>query len=73
MAHTRDLDSTLELLADPYHFVSAKAAELGADVFEARILLENTLCMRGAEAARVFYDDSRFSRSHAAPEPLWHR
>lgn len=70
MAHTRDLDNTLELLADPYRFISTQSAELGADVFEARILLENTLCMRGAEAARLFYDDSRFTRSNAAPEPV---
>jgi len=70
MAHARDLDSTLDLLADPYHFISESAEELGADVFEARILLENTLCMRGAAAARVFYDESRFSRENAAPEPV---
>lgn len=63
-------DSTLALLRDPYRFVSRRAAELGDDVFETRLLLRRTTCMTGAEAAGVFYDLARFQRAGAAPPPL---
>lgn len=63
-------DSTLALLRDPYRFVSRRAADLGDDVFETRLLLRRTTCMTGAEAAGVFYDLTRFQRAGAAPPPL---
>lgn len=66
----KSADSTLALLRDPYRFVSRRAAELGDDVFETRLLLRRTTCMTGAEAARIFYDPARFQRAGAAPPPL---
>lgn len=63
-------DSTLALLADPYRFIGRHAAALGSDVFEAGVFLQPTLCMTGVEAAALFYDDTRFVRRDAAPEPL---
>lgn len=66
----KSADSTVTLLRDPYRFVSRRAAELGEDVFETRLLLRRTTCMTGAEAAGVFYDPERFRRAGAAPPPL---
>lgn len=63
----RHLESTLALWADPYRFISRRARAFGSDVFEARILLERTLCLTGAEAAELFYDPVRFSREQATP------
>ena len=63
-------DSTLAWLADPYRFIGRTCAELGADVFEARLLLRPTLCMSGARAAEAFCDLVRVQREGAAPEPL---
>lgn len=63
----RSLDSTAALYADPYGFIAERAREHGSDVFQARILLQPTLCMTGPEAARLFYDESRFTRVGAAP------
>jgi fatty-acid peroxygenase len=59
-------DSTIALLKDPYKFISKRCRELHSDVFVTRILLKRTICMSGAEAARLFYDPSRFIR-HGAP------
>ncbi|MDN4175696.1 cytochrome P450 [Nocardioides sp. SOB77] len=70
LSELKSADSTLALLRDPYRFVSRRAAELGAHVFETRLLLRRTTCMTGAEAARVFYDPTRFQRDGAAPPPL---
>ncbi len=61
------IESTLALLRDPYGFISKGCRRHGSDVFEARILLKPTICMLGADAARLFYDPRRFARRRAAP------
>jgi len=63
-------DCSLALLADPYRFISAQCRRFDSDVFEARILLERSVCMSGPAAAELFYDTARFTRVGAAPEPL---
>lgn len=61
------LDSTLALAREGYLFISNRCERLGTDVFQTRLALEKTICMRGEDAARVFYDTTRFKRSGAAP------
>jgi fatty-acid peroxygenase len=60
-------DATIALLRDGYDFIRNRCRELETDVFMTRIGLEQTICMRGADAARLFYDTERFQRSGAAP------
>ncbi len=50
-----------------YRFVSNECERLNTDVFATRLLMPKTICMRGADAARLFYDDERFQRSGACP------
>lgn len=64
------IDSTAALLAKPYDYVRETCARLGSDLFESRLLLRRTICMRGPEAAELFYDESRFKRRGAMPEPV---
>lgn len=64
------IDSTAALLAKPYDYVRDTCARFGSDLFEARLLLRRTTCMRGPEAAALFYDESRFKRQKATPEPV---
>ncbi len=59
-------DSTLALLRDPYRFISKRCQWHGSDIFETRLLLRRTICLRGREAARLFYNQERFVR-HGAP------
>lgn len=66
----KDAESTIALLRDPYRYISRRAAELGEDIFETRLLLRPTTCVTGVEAAGVFYDPARFQRAGAAPPPL---
>lgn len=63
-------DRTLSMVRNPYRFVADRAHDLGADVFETRLLLRRTICMTGPEAAAVFYDPRRFQRTGAAPGRL---
>ncbi|MEZ4334204.1 MAG: cytochrome P450 [Myxococcota bacterium] len=73
MAHVpRDprFDATYALWCDPYRYLSRRARTLESDVFETRLALQPTLCLSGAEGARLFYDAARMSRREAAPAAL---
>ncbi|HEY8539598.1 MAG: cytochrome P450 [Gammaproteobacteria bacterium] len=63
-------DSTLALFLDPYGFISKRSQRHGSDVFEARILLRDTICMTGREAAELVCDSGRFLRHGAMPERI---
>ena len=70
MPRTEGLDSSSALLGEGYAFISNRCNELETDVFETRLLLQKTLCMRGRDAAKLFYDRERFVRAGAAPKRL---
>ncbi|WP_017301349.1 cytochrome P450 [Nodosilinea nodulosa] len=65
--HLPGLDSTVALLLDGYEFIGKRCDRLQSDIFQTRLLLEKTICMRGKAAAEVFYDTGKFSRQKAAP------
>lgn len=64
------LDRSLALALDPFHFIRRGCERYGTDLFKTRLMLEPTLCMRGEQAARLFYDNERFERRGAAPPRL---
>lgn len=68
----RDLqaESSLSLLSEGYSFIPSRCQRLGTDIFQVRLLLQNTICMSGEEAAKLFYDEQLFQRRHAAPRML---
>lgn len=61
------LEHSLALLRDPYRFISTQCDRLGSDAIEIRLLLQRTICLRGAEAARMFYGSDLMRRRGAAP------
>lgn len=70
MPRERAPDSTLALIRDPYTFIRDRCLHHRSDAFEARILLQPTICLTGHEAAALFYDERRIVRSGAAPRRL---
>lgn len=64
-----DADMTLGLLREGYDYVGNRCERLGSDLFRTRLLARPAICMRGAEAAELFYDESRFTRQGAMPKP----
>ena len=62
------LDSTLALLSYGYQFISKKCEHLGSDIFKTRIALQEVICMQGEEAAKLFYDEEKFTRKKATPK-----
>ncbi len=61
------LDRTLDLWREGYGFIGKRCDRLGTEIFQSRLLLRPVICMRGAEAAEVFYAGDRFTRVGAMP------
>lgn len=68
MIRLKQYDSTLSFIRDPYRFISRTCEQHEVDLFETRLLLQKTICLRGEDAARIFYDTDRFTRVGAAPK-----
>lgn len=64
------LEASPALFRDGYEFISKRCELYGSDVFETRVLFQKTICMRGPDASRLFYDADRFVRENAAPRRL---
>lgn len=60
-------DSTIAFLRSGYRFVGERCDRYGSDIFQTRLLLRKTICLRGREAAELFYDPERFVRAGALP------
>lgn len=63
-------DASLALLRDGYAFITRRCRRLDSDVFVTRLALQDTICLRGEEAAELFYDRDRFVRAGAMPHPV---
>jgi len=64
----KNFDSSLILLRDGYEFIQKKRQKLGSNIFRTRLMLKETICMSGKEAAEVFYDTEKFQRKGATPK-----
>lgn len=64
------LESSLALLGEGYPFIRDRCRRLHSNIFQARLLMQNTVCMSGEEAARLFYDERYLQREKAMPRML---
>lgn len=64
---TRLPDSTPTLLYYGYNFISRTCDHFHSDIFQTRILFKPYYCIRGEQAAKMFYDPARFIRHGAMP------
>jgi fatty-acid peroxygenase len=62
------IDNTLTLVAEGYRFISNRCERYHTNIFQTRLLFKQTICLRGEEAAKVFYDTEKFSRQNAMPK-----
>lgn len=60
-------DATAALLSDGYEFVGERCRRLGTNAFLTRLMLRPAVCVRGRDAARMFYAGDRFTRRGAMP------
>lgn len=61
------VDSTAAFLREGYEMISNRCRELGVDAFETRLFGFRVVCMRGGEAARLFYGTGNFTRQGVLP------
>jgi hypothetical protein len=66
----RSPDSTLAMLMDGYEFIQKRRERYRSDAFLTRVMGEQAVCIGGAEAARIFYDNDRFRRRGAMPNRI---
>ena len=66
----KGFDDSLELLNEGYTFISERCRDLNTNIFETRLRFEKTICMRGRDAAELFYNQDHFMRAGAAPKRL---
>lgn len=66
------LDSSIAFLRDGYLFGQRRFLRLRSDAFRTRIMGRPVVVMRGAEAARIFYEGDRFTRDRAMPTSVLH-
>jgi fatty-acid peroxygenase len=65
-------DRSVQLIADAYRFVGRHADAFGTDGFRTRVMGQRVTCIRGASAARFFYEGQRFTRKGAVPLTVRH-
>lgn len=61
------IDATRAFFQEGYRFVSNRCERFGSDIFETRLLGGPAICMRGAQAAEMFYEPERMTRKGALP------
>lgn len=67
LPRARGFDNTFALLAEGYCFMKRRYELLHSNAFATRLMLRRALCVRGEDAARMFYQPGRFTRRHALP------
>lgn len=67
MPEDKAFDSTFALLKQGYRFISNRCNQLDSNVFKTRLLFQDVICMKGEEAAILFYDNDKFVRHGAMP------
>ncbi|MEI4469715.1 cytochrome P450 [Frigidibacter sp. MR17.24] len=60
-------DHTSAFLREGYAFIGNRCDRLDTDAFRARLMLRPVLCLRGPEAAALFYDGHSLTRRGAMP------
>jgi fatty-acid peroxygenase len=64
------LDRSVAFLAEGYTFFVRRFQRWNTDTFETRLFGRRALCMRGREAARLFYDGSKVRQARMVPRPI---
>ncbi|MCC5890051.1 MAG: cytochrome P450 [Alkalibacterium sp.] len=63
------LENGLKVLREGYMYAPNRHHIYKSDAFETKLLGQKTIVIGGEEAVKLFYDESKFKREGAAPEP----
>lgn len=68
MPREEGLDHSLSLAREGYLYITNRCHSFHFDMFETRLFGKKAICMRGKEAAELFYDSDKFKRKGAPPK-----
>ena len=63
-----EMDSTLALCTEGYHFIKNRMDRYHTDVFETRLLGKKVICISGSQGAKIFYNPDLFEKKGALPK-----
>ncbi|WP_024510175.1 cytochrome P450 [Bradyrhizobium sp. ARR65] len=66
------LDHSLALVSEGYNFITNRCRKFNSDIFSTRLLGRAFYCIRGADAAAMFYEQGRFTRQGGLPNSVLH-
>jgi fatty-acid peroxygenase len=66
----KSFDSTRALMKDPFLFISKNSQAAGSDIYKIKLLGLSAICMTGAEAESLFYQQEFFVPLSAGPKSL---
>src|SRR5699024_3322042 len=61
------IDNTFNLMREGYMFITNRCHSFQSNIFETRLFGKKAICMRGKEAAELFYHNDKFKRRGAIP------
>ena len=64
----KGLDHTLGVLKEGYQYVPNRMRAYQTNIFETRVLGQKAICLSGKEAAELFYNNEKFTRTNATPK-----
>jgi fatty-acid peroxygenase len=64
------IDATVALLREGYEFIPNRCEALNSDIFLTRLMLRKVICMRGPEAATLFYGSDNLTRVDSMPQTV---
>lgn len=64
------MDNTLKLLLEGYLFIPSRCKRYKSDLFQTRMMGQKAICMTGADAAEIFYNNQLFTRKGAMPKRI---
>lgn len=62
------IDHTFNLIREGYMYMINRFQSFQSNIFETRLLGKRAVCMRGKEAAEIFYDPDKFQRKGVTPK-----
>jgi fatty-acid peroxygenase len=67
----QSFDATYPILfKDGYRYIGTRCEKYQSDIFKTRLMLRRAICIRGEDAAKLFYDNALFMRKGAAPKRI---
>ncbi|SDE97137.1 fatty-acid peroxygenase [Mucilaginibacter pineti] len=64
------LTGAYRLYKEGYQFIGHTCEELRTDIFQIRLFGQTAICLRGEEAAKMFYDVNKMQRKGAVPSTV---